>query len=218
MRLILIGPPGVGKGTQAKLLSESLGIPHISTGDLLRSAVAEGSPLGKQAKAIMDAGHLVSDDVMAGIVRDALSSDRASRGFILDGFPRTVPQAEALGRLFEELGISRYIVLNFTGDNEEIIRRLSSRWMCRNEGKIFNARSDSLKEGARCPDCGGELYQRDDDRPETVRKRLQVYATATAPLLEFYGRKGVLLTVDGMNSIDAVNRKIALLLRDAGRG
>jgi adenylate kinase len=178
--------------------------------------VAAGSALGKQAKAIMDAGHLVPDDVMIGIVRDALSSPDAWRGFILDGFPRTVPQAEGLCRLFGELGISRYMVLNFTGSSEEIVLRLSSRLMCRSEGKIFNARTDGLTEASRCPDCGGELYQRDDDRPETVRRRLEVYATATAPLLDFYRAKGVLFTVDGMKPIDAVKEEITRLLRDAG--
>jgi adenylate kinase len=215
MRLILIGPPGVGKGTQAKLLAASLGVPHISTGDLLRAAGAAGTALGKRAKAIMDAGQLVPDDVMVALVRDALTSSPASRGFILDGFPRTLPQAQALSRLFEELGIRKYYVLNFEADNEEIIRRLASRLMCRNEGKIFNAEADQISEGARCPDCGGALYQRDDDRPETVRKRLQVYQTATAPLLEFYRERGVIFTIDGMNSIDVVNREITILLRDA---
>jgi adenylate kinase len=215
MRLILIGPPGVGKGTQAKLLAEKLGVPHISTGDLLRASVAAGTVLGKKVESIMGTGQLVPDGVMIEIVRECLKSPRTARGFILDGFPRTVPQAEALADLFKELAIQTYIVLNIEADNEEIIRRLGNRLMCRNEGKIFSAEVDMVKEGAPCPDCGGPLFQRDDDRPETVRKRLHIYQSTTAPLLEFYNTRGVLFTVDGMNSIDVVNREIQILLRDA---
>jgi adenylate kinase len=214
MRLILIGPPGVGKGTQAKLLAEHLGVPHISTGDLLRSAVAAGTQFGKKAKSIMDAGQLVPDDIMIGIVRDALSSSRAARGFILDGFPRTVPQAEALAGLFDHLGIRTYTVLNLEADDEEIIRRLGNRIMCRNEGKIFNREMDGISAGDRCPSCGGSLYQRDDDRAETVRERLLVYHSTTRPLLDYYDGRGVMITVDGMNSIDIVNREIQILLND----
>jgi adenylate kinase len=215
MRLILLGPPGVGKGTQAKLLSAALGVPHISTGDLLRGAAAAGTEFGLKAKQVMDAGQLVPDNVMVGIVREALSSEGAARGFILDGFPRTLPQARSLETIFEDLGISGYRVVNLEVDDEEIVRRLGSRVICRTEGKIFNTELDGLAFSSPCPDCGGPLFQRGDDQPATVRERLRVYHASTKPLIEFYERKRVLITVDGVNAIDVVNREIRLLLADA---
>jgi len=214
MRLILFGPPGVGKGTQAKLLAENLSIPHISTGDMLRAAAAEGTNLGKKAKAIMDAGRLIPDDVMIGIVREVLASPRAASGFVLDGFPRTQDQAQALTKIFGELQIEKFWVLNIEVDDEELIRRLGNRLVCRTEGRIFNRETDELAPGARCPECGGELIQRDDDKPETVRKRLQVYHAQTAPVIEFYRAAGVVVDVDGTNSIDVVHREIRALLND----
>lgn len=212
MRLILFGPPGGGKGTQAKLLAQDFSVPHISTGDMLRASAAEGTVLGKKAKAIMDAGQLVPDDVMIGIVRDVLGSPRASRGFVLDGFPRTLEQAQALEVIFRELEIGDYRVLNFEVDDEEIIRRLGNRLMCSTEGRIFNRETDGISAGGRCPNCGGELVQRDDDRPETVRKRLQVYHAQTAPVIEFYRASGVVVTVDGAKPVDRVHREIRELL------
>ena len=166
LRMIIFGPPGVGKGTQSKLLSQELGIPHISTGDMLRSAVADGTPVGKQAKAIMDSGQLVPDDVMIRIVRDVLSSPRVHNGFILDGFPRTLAQAKALSTLFRELGITDYHVLKFELDDEEIIRRLSHRLLCPKDGRIFNAEIDGVAAGTGCPDSarrsssGGTIPQK----------------------------------------------------------
>jgi adenylate kinase len=216
MRLILIGPPGVGKGTQARLLSVEYGIPHISTGDLLRSAAAAGTELGKKAKALMDAGQLVPDDVMVGIVREVLHSPQTARGFLLDGFPRTLTQAKALAEIGTELPSEPVWVVNIEADDDEIVRRLSARVVCRTEGRIFNTEIDDVVAGGPCPECGGELAQRDDDRPETVRKRLQVYHTQTAPLIEFYRGKANMLDVDGMDSIDVVNRTIRLLLKDVG--
>lgn len=214
MRLIFFGPPGVGKGTQAKLLSEEFGIPHISTGDMLRAAVTAGSELGRKARAIMEAGQLVPDEVMIGIVREVLSSPRTSKGFILDGFPRTLEQAKALGVIFHELGITDYVVVNFEVEDDEIIRRLASRVMCRNEGKIFNVETDGVTAGDACPDCGGPLYQRDDDREETVRRRLKIHHTTTEPVLLYYRECGVVLTVDGMSSIDVVHREIKFMLAE----
>jgi adenylate kinase len=216
MRLLLFGAPGVGKGTQAKLLADECRIPHVSTGDLLRTAVAKGTDLGKKAKIIMDAGKLVPDNVMIGIVRDVLSSPVASKGFILDGFPRTLNQARALTQIFEDLSIRDYRVLNIEVSDEEIIRRLSSRLVCRNDGKIYSTETGGVVTGSPCPDCGGELYQRDDDKPETVRQRLEVYSTQTSPILKFYRDLGVELTVDGMDTVENVHRNINRLLQSAG--
>jgi len=215
MRLLLFGPPGVGKGTQAKLLANEFQIPHVSTGDLLRAAVAEGTDLGRKAKVIMDAGKLVPDDVMIGIVRDVLNSPKAKKGFILDGFPRTLNQARALTQIFGELGIRTYQVLNIEVDNEEIIQRLSSRLMCRNDGKIYNTETENVVAGSPCPDCGGVLYQRDDDKPETVRRRLEVYHTLTSPVLKYYEDLGVEHTVNGMDSVEDVNLNIKRILQSA---
>jgi adenylate kinase len=181
MRLILFGPPGVGKGTQAKLLAEEFGVGHISTGDMLRAAAAAGTELGKRAKAIMSAGQLVPDDVMIGIVHEVLASPQNTRGFILDGFPRTLAQAKALSKTFDELDINDYKVVNF-------------------------------EVGTPCPSCGGELYQRDDDKEETVRKRLRVYHISTAPVIEYYKAGGVVVNIDGTSSVDVVNREIKMLL------
>ncbi len=215
MQLLLFGAPGVGKGTQAKLLADEFRIPHVSTGDLLRTAVAKGTKLGRKAKAVMDAGKLVPDDVMIGLVRDVLSSPVASKGFILDGFPRTLNQAQALAQMFEELGIPDYRVLNIEVSSEEIIRRLSSRLMCRNDGKIYSTETDGVTAGSPCPDCGGELYQRDDDKPETVRHRLEVYCNQTSPVLKFYEDLGVELTVNGMDTVENIHRNINRLLQSA---
>jgi adenylate kinase len=208
MHLILFGPPGVGKGTQAKLLAQEFHIPHISTGDMLRSAVAEGTELGRKAKAIMDAGQLVPDDVMIGIVRDVLGSSNVRDGFILDGFPRTLHQATALSNLFDELHIRDYKVINFRANDAEIIRRLGSRVMCVNDGKIYSTLTDGVSLGSPCPACGGRLIQRDDDAEETVRKRLAVYHSTTKPVLDFYRSRGVVLEVDAMAPIETVYQSI----------
>lgn len=212
MRLILFGPPGVGKGTQAKLLAKEFGVEHISTGDMLRAATAAGTELGAKAKAIMSAGQLVPDDIMIGIVHEVLAAPRHAHGFILDGFPRTLAQAKALSKTFDELDIDDYKVINFEVDDEEIVRRLSNRLVCRKDGTIFNAEIDGVTAGTSCPNCGGELYQRDDDKEETVRKRLKVYHISTAPVIEYYKAGGVVVNIDGTSSIDVVNREIKLLL------
>jgi adenylate kinase len=213
VRLILFGPPGVGKGTQAKLLAEEFGVPHISTGDILRSAAARGTDLGRKAKAIMDSGRLVPDEVMIEIVREAISSPDATRGFILDGFPRTLEQAKALSKIFDDLGIKEYAVVNLDVDDDEIIRRLSNRFVCKKDGKIFNTEFDAVSRDSPCPECGGPLVQRDDDKEDTVRKRLEVYHSTTAPVINYYTETGVVLGVDGSGSIDVVNREIKLVLK-----
>ena len=216
MRLLLFGPPGVGKGTQAALLAEEYGVPHISTGEMLRAAVAAGSELGKKAKAVMEAGKLVPDDIMIGIVKDLLRSPKTAKGFILDGFPRTLEQAKALTKIFKECGIADHRVVNFEVDDEELIRRLSNRLVCGKEGKVFNTETDNVKKGGACPDCGSPLVQRKDDNEATVRERLKVYHAVTQPVIAYYKNEGVVMGVDGTSSIDVVHRGIKLLLKEAG--
>ncbi|MFQ5797159.1 MAG: adenylate kinase [Bacteroidota bacterium] len=212
MRIILFGAPGVGKGTQAKILSKKFHIPHISTGDILREAVANGAELGKKAKALVKAGQLVSDIIMIGIVRDVISSAQCKNGFILDGFPRTQAQAEALNQLFKKLQLSLNKVINIEAKENEIVRRLSSRWMCKNCRRIYSELIDSVSGNRRCPFCGGELYQREDDKPETVRHRIKVYMQLTVPLKEYYRRIGLLVDVDGMGNVETVTDRILAVL------
>ena len=212
MRLILFGPPGVGKGTQAKLLAVTYNIPQISTGDMLREAVTAGSPLGQKAKEIMNAGQLVSDDIMVGIIREVLQSPKCKSGFILDGFPRTVPQAESLTSILKELGLSINSVINMEVEHESVVHRLSKRLSCKACGTIFNLEIDVLADPSRCPRCAGELYHRDDDHPETIRKRLAVYSKSTAPVKEYYAKQNLLKNVDASGVIDDVNKKILALL------
>jgi adenylate kinase len=215
MRLIFFGPPGVGKGTQAKLLSGILGIPHISTGDMLRNAVSKGTELGKQARSIMEAGGLVPDDLMIGIVREEISGSGAREGFILDGFPRTLAQAKALSSLFGELGITDFKVINFVVDDDEVVRRLSSRLVCSQDGAIFNGLMDGLKAGQRCPRCGGELMQREDDREDTVRRRLSVYHHTTKPLIEYYQKTNSVVHLNGVGRIEDVLDELRQLVKEA---
>jgi adenylate kinase len=213
MRLILLGPPGVGKGTQAKILSEKLNLLHISTGDILRQEVASGTPLGIQAKAILAAGHLVSDEIMIGIIEHVLSSDAAKNGFILDGFPRTVAQAEALTALLIKLGLKINVVLNMEIDQEIVVQRLSSRVSCTSCGNIFNRLTDTLYNPSICPSCGGELIQRDDDKPVTIRKRLHIYDQSTAPVKFYYAKAGILRTIHADGPIDEITTEISALLK-----
>jgi len=179
---------------------------------MLRTAAAERTPLGTKAKELMDAGQLVPDQVMIGIVRDALKTPAAARGFILDGYPRTVPQAEALAQIFKDLGITTFTVINMDVDDEELVRRLGNRVMCPAEGTIFSSDLDDVRAGSPCPSCGKPLIQRDDDRPATVRERLKVYHAKTAPVLTFYEKLGVVVTVDASGSIDVVHREIKALV------
>ncbi len=196
MRVIFIGPPGAGKGTQAEVISRQEGIAHISTGDILRKNVAEQTDLGKAAREYMDAGKLVPDEIIIGMMEKRLGEKDCRKGFILDGFPRTVPQAEALEELLDRMGLCLDAVILFQAPDEIVIRRLSGRRVCRSCGAIYNKRSKPPGEDDRCDKCGGTLYQRDDDREEVIKSRLEVYKGQTAPLIGFYRDKGLLVEVD----------------------
>lgn len=209
MHLILFGPPGAGKGTQAKILSDKFNIPHISTGDMLREAVANQTELGMKAKSIMEAGQLVPDDVMIGIIKETLSSQKCKNGFILDGFPRTVDQAKALDELFKEMNISDVVILDFNIDEEEIIKRVTNRRQCRNCGSLFNLLYDKL--GNVCPVCGAlnTIYQRDDDKEEVIRKRISVYKQSTLPVKNYYKEnKACFISIDGYGEIEQITKTI----------
>lgn len=186
LNAVLLGPPGVGKGTQAKRLSQVLGIPQISTGDMLRAAVAQGTPLGQKAKAQMESGGLVSDDVVIGLIRERLQAPDARSGFLLDGFPRTRAQAEALDEMLAGMGKRLDAVLHLTLEDEEIVRRLSGRRLCPSCGAIFHVVYNPPKAEGICDHCGGGLVQRADDQPEVIRERLRVYAEQTEPLVDYY--------------------------------
>jgi adenylate kinase len=207
MKIILFGPPGVGKGTQAKLLVEEFHTAHISTGDLLREAVKNKTALGLKAKSFMDAGNLVPDDVVIGLIEEVLKSEEARENFILDGFPRTLPQASALDALFEKIGVKLDSVISLEVDNEAIIDRLSLRRLCRGCGRIYTVGRISADEKV-CAQCGGEIYQRDDDKPEPVRRRLEVYQQQTKPLVEYYRKSNRLVPIDGMDEIGYVHKLI----------
>lgn len=212
MRFIFLGAPGTGKGTQASVLAEKFGIPQISTGDILRKAVADGTELGRKAKAVMDAGGLVSDDIIIGLIEERLTQPDAQTGYILDGFPRTLQQAVDLDALLSaKPGIDA--VISFEVPEDEIVRRLTSRRTCRVCGLNYNMISDPPPADNKCRVCGGEIYQRDDDKEETVRKRLKVYHEKTAPLVEYYRKQNKLFAIDGSQPVDRVRRTI-IELRD----
>lgn len=213
MNLILLGPPGAGKGTQAKLLIKKYQIPQISTGDILRAAVKEMTPMGVRAKAFMDAGALVPDEVVVGIIRDRLNLSDCSGGFILDGFPRTVAQADALATVLAGLGRSIDHVILMVVDKEELLGRITGRRTCRNCGKGFHVSFDPPKKPGTCDECSGELYQRDDDRADTMRNRLEVYEQQTSPLVEYYKKESLLRSVEGVGSIEEIQHKIVSVLQ-----
>ena len=208
MRLIIMGPPGAGKGTQARGLAETWGVPQIATGEMLREAVAAGTPLGREAKRIMDSGALVPDDVIVGLIAERLRQPAARGGFILDGFPRTIGQAEALDRLLKDLGQALDAVVYFDVTEPELLRRLTGRRLCRRCQTAFHQVSTPPRREGVCDRCGGELYQRVDDSEATVRNRLQVYETQTSPLLEYYRRQGVLRTVSGEGTVDKIRQAL----------
>ncbi|MFZ0888337.1 MAG: adenylate kinase [Candidatus Binataceae bacterium] len=208
MRLVMLGPPGAGKGTQARVLAQRLGAPHVASGDLLREAVRERTPLGKQARTFMDRGNLVPDELVLGLIEERLDKPDAQQSFILDGFPRTVPQAEALKKIIEGRGRRLDKVVALIIPDDEIIKRISGRRTCRNCGAMYHTIFDPPRNVNICNACNGELYQRDDDAEDTVRMRLQVYAAETRPLLEHYERQGLLARIDGVGRPDEVGSRI----------
>ncbi|NPV30141.1 MAG: adenylate kinase [Firmicutes bacterium] len=213
MRILLIGPPGAGKGTQAARIAGFCEVPHISTGDIFRAAVQAGTELGRKAREYLDAGRLVPDEITIEIIRERLKQPDCSRGFLLDGFPRTLPQAEALDRLLADLGTHLDVVLYIRVSPEVLVERLTGRRVCRNCGATYHVLFQPPRLPGVCDRCGGELYQRSDDTAETVRDRLEVYMSQTAPLLEYYRERGLLKEIDGEQEIEAVWAGIQNCLR-----
>ncbi len=213
MRIVLVGPPGAGKGTQAQFIASHQSIPKISTGDIFRANVSQGTPLGKQAKAYMDAGDLVPDEITIAMVRDRLQEEDAAEGFLLDGFPRNVAQAQVLDKLLAEAGTQLDVVLELVVDDDEVVRRLSGRRTCRSCAHVWHEDFDPPAREGICDECGGELFQRDDDREETVRHRLEVYAEQTAPLVGYYARRGILIGIDATGPVDDVTDRANSALR-----
>ena len=213
MQLILLGPPGAGKGTQAKMLTERFGIPQIATGDILRGAVQAGSALGLKAKGFMDAGGLVPDEVVIGIVKERLAAKDCANGFILDGFPRTIPQAQALDRATKELGKEIRFVLSLEVDQNDLMERLCGRRTCTGCGAMYHVKFNPPKAAGKCDKCGTALIQRDDDKEETIKTRLGNYNKATAPLLDYYRNTGKIRSVMASGEIDAIYAEIVKILR-----
>lgn len=208
MRIVLVGPPGAGKGTQATRLAEKLRIPHISTGDLFRANISRQTELGKLAKSYMDAGNLVPDEVTIAMAKDRMEQPDAENGFLLDGFPRNVKQAEALDELLESETITLDAVLDLEVPEEEVVKRIAGRRICRNDSShVFHVTYSRPKRDGVCDVCGGELYQRDDDSEETVRKRLEVYHTQTEPIIDYYKAQGLVVTISSLGPVDEITRR-----------
>lgn len=212
MRLILLGPPGAGKGTQAKRLVEKYGIPQISTGDMLRAALKAGTELGIKAKTFMDAGKLVPDEVVIGLIEERIKEADCVNGFMLDGFPRTVAQADALNGVMAKSSLKLDHVISIDVANEELVVRLTGRRTCRACGAGFHISFDPPKKEGVCDKCGGELYQRDDDSEATIRNRLKVYSDQTEPLIAYYKKAGLLRPIDGTGSIDDIFGRVTAVL------
>ena len=213
MNIILLGPPGAGKGTQAKRLEERYGIPQLSTGDMLRAAVKSGSELGQQAKKVMDAGELMPDELMVRMIEDRVQQPDCKNGFILDGFPRTVPQAEALDEMLAEKGKQLDAVIELKVDEEALVERITGRYSCAGCGAGYHDKFQKPKQDGVCDNCGGTNFKRrEDDNEETVRARLKAYHDQTAPILPYYRDKGILKQVDGMADIDEVTRQLQEVL------
>ncbi|MEV7445913.1 adenylate kinase [Streptomyces sp. NPDC091204] len=208
MRIVLVGPPGAGKGTQAAFLAKNLSIPHISTGDLFRANISQGTELGKQAKAYMDAGDLVPDEVTIGMAKDRMAQPDAAGGFLLDGFPRNVSQAEALDAMLEAEGMKLDAVLDLEVEEDEVVKRIAGRRICRNDSShVFHVTYAPPKTEGVCDTCGGELYQRGDDSEDTVRNRLEVYHTQTEPIIDYYKGQGLLVTIPALGEVADVTKR-----------
>ncbi|WP_200816105.1 adenylate kinase [Nocardiopsis sp. JB363] len=207
MRAVLVGPPGAGKGTQAQILAEELSIPKVSTGDIFRANVSGGTELGKKAKEFMDRGDLVPDEITNAMVKDRLAQDDAAEGFLLDGFPRNVPQAETLKGMLADLGSNLDVVLELRVDEEEVVKRLSGRRSCPECGRVYHVEYDAPKVAGKCDKEGAELYQREDDREETIRHRLKVYREQTSPLVEYYSGEGLLATISATGPVTEVTAR-----------
>jgi len=213
VRVVLVGPPGAGKGTQAQFIASHLAIPKVSTGDIFRYNVSAGTGLGRQAKAFMDRGDLVPDEVTVAMVASRLQEDDSLSGFLLDGFPRNLPQAETLKKLLAAWGLRLDLVLELVVDHDEVIRRLSGRRTCRKCGRVWHVAFDPPSVTGKCDECGGELFQRDDDREETIRHRLEVYEQQTQPLISYYADEGILLGIDATGPVEDVTERALVALR-----
>jgi len=211
MKLVLLGAPGGGKGTQAKKLVDKYGIPQISTGDILRAAVAKGTTLGKEAKSYMDKGELVPDSVVIGLVKERIAQDDCKKGYILDGFPRNTAQAETLDKVLAEMGSPLDTALLVDVDKDVLMKRLTGRRTCKNCQQMYNAFFSPPKKEGVCDKCNGELFQRDDDKEETIKRRLDVYDAQTAPLINYYKERGILKTVKGIGSIDEIFKNVCTI-------
>jgi len=213
--LIFLGPPGAGKGTQAKRIAERCRVPHLSTGDMFRDAVARGTELGRKAKPIMERGELVPDPIVMGMVEERLALPDCAGGLVFDGFPRTIPQAEQLDRILERLGFGKPLVIEFRVDEDNLLRRLAGRWTCRVGGEIYNVDDHPPKVPGICDRDGGELVQRPDDRPEVVKERLAAFERQTKPLADYYRRENALEVVDASGSVEEVSRALHEVLKRA---
>lgn len=212
MRLVLLGAPGAGKGTQAKKLIEKFGIPQISTGDILRKAVADGTPLGKEAKSYMNKGELVPDSVVIGLVKERLAKDDCEKGYILDGFPRNTSQAQTLDSVLAAMHSPLDVALSVDVDKDILMKRLTGRRTCRGCQQMYNIHFTPPKKDGVCDKCGGELFQRDDDKEATIKNRLEVYEKSTAPLIDYYRKKGILKSVNGEGDIEDIFKKVLSIL------
>lgn len=215
MYILLMGPPGAGKGTQAERLINDFKLPHISTGDMFRAAVKAGTAMGKEAKKYMDAGGLVPDEVTIGIVREGLAKPECAKDFMLDGFPRTLEQAVALDKIMADMGKKLDCVLNISVPDSELVGRVTGRWLCKDCGATYHVKFNPSKIAGKCDKCGGPLYQRDDDKAETVKNRLEAYHAQTEPLFDYYKKAGIYKEVNGLQDIDKVYADVKAALGKA---
>ena len=213
MRIVLVGPPGAGKGTQAQFIASHLAIPRISTGDIFRYNVTNNTPLGAKAREFMERGDLVPDEVTVAMVRDRLAEDDTQEGFLLDGFPRNVPQAETLKKMLSEWDARLGVVLELVVDEDEVVRRLSGRRTCRRCERVWHVLYDPPARNGFCDDCGAELFQRDDDSEETIRHRIEVYAEQTSPLISFYADENILIGIDATGPVEEITSRALAALR-----